>query len=78
VLVQYSDGGTASKRWLYTDERGSIVAQTDASGSIQAANTYDDDENQYHLGNGAFSSWHSRIDQLGPVPAYRPDGAAGD
>jgi RHS repeat-associated protein len=42
LLVIYSDATTASHRWVTTDERGSILAQTDASGVLQALNRYDE------------------------------------
>jgi RHS repeat-associated protein len=41
-LVWYEGAGTADRRWLHADERGSIVAVTDASGSAIAINAYDE------------------------------------
>jgi RHS repeat-associated protein len=39
--VQYDGSGTASKKWLHADARGSIIALSDASGNVVAKNTYD-------------------------------------
>ncbi|HEX8584787.1 MAG TPA: hypothetical protein VF680_10280 [Allosphingosinicella sp.] len=41
-LVSYDGTGTANRRWLHADERGSIIAQSDASGV--ATNTLRFDE----------------------------------
>lgn len=41
-LVWYEGTGTSDKRWLIPDERGSVVAVTNASGSSIATNTYDE------------------------------------
>lgn len=41
-LVWYEGSGTADKRWLQADERGSVVAVTDTSGRAIAINTYDE------------------------------------
>ncbi|HEY0147615.1 MAG TPA: polymorphic toxin-type HINT domain-containing protein [Allosphingosinicella sp.] len=41
-LVQYDSAGTANRRWLHADERGSIVALSNPSGSIHARNRYDE------------------------------------
>ncbi len=40
-LVMYVGSGTTTRRWLHADERGSIVAISDASGSAIATFTYD-------------------------------------
>ena len=40
-LVWYEGSGTSTKRWLSTDERGSITAITDGSGAIVNINSYD-------------------------------------
>lgn len=42
ALAWYEGSGTAALRWLYADERGSVVAIADQSGSRIGANTYDD------------------------------------
>ncbi len=42
VLVQYDGAGTASKSWLIRDERGSIIAHTDAGGTLTVINTYNE------------------------------------
>jgi RHS repeat-associated protein len=41
-LVWYEGATTTDKRWLIPDERGSIVAVTNASGAAIAVNSYDD------------------------------------
>jgi RHS repeat-associated protein len=41
-IVWYEGAGTADKRFLHADERGSIVAVSNASGGLLAINTYDE------------------------------------
>jgi RHS repeat-associated protein len=41
-LVWYEGSGTTDKRWLIPDERGSIIAVTNASGAVTNVNRYDD------------------------------------
>ncbi|MDQ0248410.1 RHS repeat-associated protein [Sphingomonas kyeonggiensis] len=41
-VVWYEGSGTADRRWLHADERGSIVAVTNASGSVIGVNSYDE------------------------------------
>jgi RHS repeat-associated protein len=41
-VLWYEGGGTGSPRWLHADHQGSIVAITDASGALIAANRYDE------------------------------------
>jgi len=41
-LVRYDGTGTSNRRWLITDERGSVVAETNASGAAVQINTYDE------------------------------------
>lgn len=41
-LVAYEGSGTAVRRYLHADERGSIIAVSDDSGSAIAINTYDE------------------------------------
>jgi RHS repeat-associated protein len=41
-LVWYEGADTANRRWLIPDERGSVVAVTDASGTAMTVNTYDE------------------------------------
>jgi RHS repeat-associated protein len=41
-LVWYEGSGTTDKRWLVADERGSVVAVTNASGTATSINTYDE------------------------------------
>lgn len=40
-LVWYEGSGTSDKRWLSTDERGSVTAITDGSGAVININSYD-------------------------------------
>lgn len=41
-LVEYAGASTASPRYLFADERGSVVAVTDADGSRIGLNSYDE------------------------------------
>ena len=41
-LVWYEGSGTADRRWLHADERGSVIAVTNASGATLAINRYDE------------------------------------
>jgi hypothetical protein len=41
-LVWYEGSGTNDKRWLIPDERGSIIAVTNASGAVTNVNRYDE------------------------------------
>lgn len=41
-VVWYEGSGTADRRFLATDERGSVIAVSDASGNLLAANSYDE------------------------------------
>ncbi len=41
-LVWYEGSGTSDRRWLLADERGSIVAVTNAAGAATNINTYDE------------------------------------
>lgn len=41
-LVQYEGSGTATRRFLHADERGSIVAVSNATGVVFAKNSYDE------------------------------------
>jgi len=40
-LVWYEGSGTTDKRWLSTDEKGSVTAITNSAGAIIAINSYD-------------------------------------
>lgn len=40
-LVWYEGTGTADRRWLLADERGSVIAGTNSAGAAQAINRYD-------------------------------------
>lgn len=41
-VVWYEGAGTNDKRWLHTDERSSVVAITNSTGSAFAINAYDE------------------------------------
>jgi RHS repeat-associated protein len=41
-VVWYEGAGTSDRRWLHADERGSVVAVTDASGNAIGVNRYDE------------------------------------
>jgi RHS repeat-associated protein len=41
-LVWYEGAGTTDRRWLHADERGSVIAVTNASGTAMAVNSYDE------------------------------------
>jgi len=41
-LVWYEGAGTADRRWLHADERGSIIAVSNASGIALGINSYDE------------------------------------
>jgi RHS repeat-associated protein len=41
-VVWYEGAGLATKRWLHTDERGSVIAVTNAAGVSIATNRYDE------------------------------------
>ena len=41
-VVWYEGVGTADRRWLHSDERGSVIAVSDATGAILAINRYDE------------------------------------
>ena len=40
-LTAYTGSGTSSRRWLIADERGSVIAETDATGAAVQINAYD-------------------------------------
>lgn len=41
-IVWYEGSGTTDRRWLHADERGSIIAVTNSSGTAIAVNSYDE------------------------------------
>ena len=41
-VVWYEGSGTATRRWLHADQRGSVVGVSDASGNMFAIDTYDE------------------------------------
>jgi RHS repeat-associated protein len=53
-LVWYEGAGTATRRWLHADERGSIVAITDVAGAVTARNRYDEYGNPASTNVGRF------------------------
>ncbi|WP_081477078.1 RHS repeat domain-containing protein [Sphingomonas sp. PAMC 26605] len=53
-LVWYEGAGTGTKRYLMADERGSIVAVTDAAGQAVAINAYDEYGNRAANNIGRF------------------------
>jgi len=40
-LVWYEGAGTTDRRWLLSDERGSVIGITDSSGTVTGVNKYD-------------------------------------
>lgn len=42
IVVWYEGAGTADRRWLQADERGSVISITDASGNVIGINRYDE------------------------------------
>jgi RHS repeat-associated protein len=42
TIVWYEGGGASDRRWLLPDERGSVIAITNASGAATTINTYDE------------------------------------
>jgi RHS repeat-associated protein len=42
LLVWYEGSGTSDRRFLSTDERGSVISATDSSGALLGINTYDE------------------------------------
>lgn len=42
IVTVYSDGTTASHRWVTNDERDSVLAEADATGALQSIDTYDE------------------------------------
>ena len=42
VLVWYEGAGQSDRRWIHSDERGSVVALTDGIGGLIKANNYDE------------------------------------
>jgi RHS repeat-associated protein len=65
-LVWYEGSGTTDRRFLSSDERGSVISVTDGSGTVLALNRYDE-FGQPQAGNmGAFGytgqAWLSGID----------------
>ena len=40
-IVWYEGSGTSDRRYLISDERGSVIGRTDGSGSVTKVNRYD-------------------------------------
>ncbi|MFC7498304.1 RHS repeat-associated core domain-containing protein [Enterovirga sp. GCM10030262] len=53
-LVEYAGTDNATRRWLHADERGSIVAISDATGAAVVKNTYDEYGNPGAGNDGRF------------------------
>jgi RHS repeat-associated protein len=41
-LLWYEGAGTADRRWLHSDERGSVITVSNGSGTVTAINAYDE------------------------------------
>jgi RHS repeat-associated protein len=41
-VVQYEGSGTTNRRWMYADERGSVMTIADGSANVIATNSYDE------------------------------------
>ena len=61
-IVWYEGSGTGDRRYLHADERGSIVALTDAAGAVTARNRYD----EYGLPASATSGLTACRNRLAP------------
>jgi RHS repeat-associated protein len=59
-ILQYEGSGTTNRRWLYADERGSVMASADGIGNVIATNSYDEygnpplDSSGNNLNSGRF------------------------
>jgi RHS repeat-associated protein len=53
-LVWYEGSGTSDRRWLYADERGSIIAIGNSSGASIATNAFDEWGNPQTTNQGRF------------------------
>lgn len=53
-IMWYVGSGLTTKRWLHTDERGSVIAVSDASGLAIAVNRYDEYGIPAATNNGTF------------------------
>jgi RHS repeat-associated protein len=53
-LVQYEGTGTSDRRFMSSDERGSIISLTDSSGTLLGLNRYDEYGNPQPTNIGAF------------------------
>ena len=67
-LVWYEGSGTADRRFLHADERGSIVAVSDASGAMLAINKYDEFGTPGSSNSGRFQ--YTGQMWIGEVDAY--------
>lgn len=54
ALVQYEGTGTTDRRFLSSDERGSIISLTDSSGALIGINKYDEYGNPQSTNLGSF------------------------
>lgn len=60
LLVSYQGANLATRSFIHADERGSIVARTDASGAVTAINRYD----EYGVPASTNSGYHGYTGQL--------------
>jgi RHS repeat-associated protein len=76
-LVWYEGPGTADKRWLHADGRGSIVAVSDSAGNAVAINRYDEYGTPAQTNTGRFQytgqAWLAEIGlQYSKARLYNP------
>ena len=75
-IVWYEGGGTTDRRFLHADERGSIVAVSDASGNVLAKNSFDEFGTPGSANAGRFQytgqAWLSEIGAIITRPAPTP------
>jgi RHS repeat-associated protein len=76
-LVWYEGAGTAGKRWLHADERGSIVAVSDSAGNAVAINRYDEYGTPAQTNTGRFQytgqAWLEELNlQYSKARIYNP------
>ena len=61
ALVQYEGTGTTDRRFLSSDERGSIISLTDSSGALIGINKYDEYGNPQSTNLGSFAPGHQPL-----------------
>ena len=76
LLVWYEGSGTADRRFLSTDERGSVIAATGSSGALIGVNSYDEYGKPGAANIGRFQytgqMWLPEVAGLS-LPVPRPD-----